>query len=231
MREGELCFVKTRHDPTSPQFIKYWLLWMDKDGNEKVYISNPNINGTNHNYGIINPFFIKSDYVYFIASPSIIGKEGADILRPGIDGKLDILGSLTTGNTKRMTGYRINMKKSGYFVMFMVWDNIYTTACGFHISDFGINLSSEDQGLTPSKPLITLTPNPAGDDVSIYITDHQYHKGTAYIYDVSGQLVQQKKVQHGDKMDVGSLAPGTYIVQYAPESRPGYFLTGKLVKP
>ncbi|MFZ1703931.1 MAG: T9SS type A sorting domain-containing protein [Saprospiraceae bacterium] len=212
--------------------IKYWFIKFDNELNISQYIPEVKLDSLNFSYNSVIPFYSDPYSTYMIGQTSLPDVKGMDVLQIKNDGAIRVLGHLTTGpDNFKISGIRLNMNDKGNIILAGIWDKKAMTVMGFHISDFGINLSSEDQGLTPSKPLITLTPNPAGDDVSIYITDHQYHKGTTFIYDVSGQLVQQAKIRHGDKLEIRSLKPGTYIVQYAPESRPGYFLTGKLVKP
>ncbi|MFZ1703929.1 MAG: T9SS type A sorting domain-containing protein [Saprospiraceae bacterium] len=229
-KEGDIFFAKTWHDPSAFQYIKYWMLWLDKDGNEKTYVDEPVITGTNHLYANIIPFYIDNYGVYMNASPSITGKEGADIVRLQTDGKFEVLGSLTTGDTKRMSGFRVNMDEAGNIGFMMVWDNQYSTFMGFHISDFGINLSTdENENIKPS-PLMILSPNPAIDRVHLDIKDQQYHRGMAYIYDKNGRLMFHQKTAHGEEIEVGKLPSGTYIVHYNPDNRPDYFLTAKLVK-
>lgn len=228
--QGELCISKTWHDPTATQFVKYWILWLDKEGNEKVYIGEPIINGSEHQYGILVPFYVNDTNVYFWASPSITGKEGMDILKLGQDKQLQVLGSLTTGETKRMSGFRVNMNDKGDIVMILIWDNTYSTVVGFHASDFGFSLSSaKDENFAPA-PLMTVSPNPASDDITMHITDEKCRQGTVRMYNVAGQNVVQQKISHGESLNIRDLPAGTYIVQFSPDSRPGYFLTTKLVK-
>ncbi|MBK7523312.1 MAG: T9SS type A sorting domain-containing protein [Saprospiraceae bacterium] len=98
------------------------------------------------------------------------------------------------------------------------------------ISDFGINLSSNDGEKPKPSPLITLSPNPTSDEVVLHIKDVQYHEGTVLMYNMSGQKVAQQKISHGEKLDIRNLNSGQYIIQYNPDNRPGYYLTTNLVK-
>ena len=169
--------------------------------------------------------------MYLAGFPSVNGVHGFDILKIGVDGQSEITGSLTTsdtGNNLRSSYFYVN--ETGFVNMLVFWDRHFNATIGFHLSDLGIDFSSGNSGFISPKPLLTLSPNPAKDETLLHIGNEKYGAGTAYIYNLTGQIVFSQKISDGDTLDTRALAPGQYIVQYAPDSRPGYFLTTKLVK-
>jgi hypothetical protein len=227
----DLFIAKTWFDVDSLPIIQFWMLWLDKEGNEKVYVEKARVTGTNFIYELVNPFFVDDYGVYMVGSPSITGRKGNDIIRLERDGTLKTIANLTTKDNKRMTGIRPSMDEDGNMVFQCIWDNLYTTVFGLHISDFGINLSSEDMDFTPPKPLLTVSPNPAADHIVLSVKDETYTKGVVSIRDIDGKIVLSQSCQTGEQIDVHHVPSGTYIVLFNPESRPDYFLTTKLVKP
>jgi hypothetical protein len=100
-----------------------------------------------------------------------------------------------------------------------------------HISDFGISLSSENTNITPPKPLLVLSPNPATDQMVLTVQDASYAKGHLEIRDINGSIILSQSCMTGDKIDIQHISSGTYIVLFNPDSRPEYFLTTKFIKP
>lgn len=230
-KNKDLFIAKTWFDVDSLPTIQYWMLWMDKEGNEKVYLEKARVTGTNYIYKTVLPFYVDDFGVYLIGYPSITGKEGNDIVRLERNGNFKTIGHITTGFDERLTGIRPTMDEKGNMVFQCVWDNLYTTVFGMHISDFGINLSSEDTDFTPPKPLLMVSPNPAADHIVLSVKDETYTKGVVSIRDIDGRTILSQSCQIGEQIDVHHLPSGTYIVMFNPESRPEYFLTTKLVKP
>lgn len=229
-KNGEFLIYKAFEHEGAGTKWRFWMLWLDENGEEKVYIPDFKIDSIEHVYEVPIPFYVGESGAYFYAAPSYTGKNGGDIVRIKPNGEIQIVGSLTTGNTRRMSGIRLSMNDSGDLVLMTKWDTLYTTVMGFHISDFGINLSSEDENFVDPTPLLTVSPNPASDDISLYITDEKYRQGIVQIYNLTGQTMLQQIISHGETLNVRDLAAGSYIVQFSPDSRPGYFLTTKLVK-
>lgn len=177
------------------------------------------------------PFYSDQYSTYMIGQTSLPDVKGMDVLQVNNDGTIRVFGHLTTGpDNFKITGIRMNMNDKGNIIIAGTWDKKAMAIMGFHISDFGINLSSEDENIVDPVPLMTVSPNPASDDVTIYITDEKYRQGTVRMYNVAGQNVVQQKISHGESLNVRDLPAGTYIVQFCPDSRPGYFLTTKLLK-
>src|SRR5690606_38606213 len=136
-----------------------------------------------------------------------------------------------TGDTRRSSGLRVNMNANGDIVYMHVWDNKYPTVMGMHISDFGISISTDDEEKAIlSDVLLSVSPNPVSELLTIHVTDVRYHTGTAYIYDMQGKLMSQQKVSHGENLQVSLLNNGPYIMHYNPDVRPGYFLTAIFIK-
>jgi hypothetical protein len=149
-----LFIAKTWFDVDSLPIIQYWMLWMDKEGNEKVYLEKARVTGTNYIYKTVLPFYVDDFGVYLTGYPSITGKEGNDIVRLERNGNFKTIGHITTGFDERLTGIRPTMDEKGNMVFQCVWDNLYTTVFGMHISDFGISLSSEEYKYYTAKTFI-----------------------------------------------------------------------------
>jgi len=146
---------------------------------------------------------------------------------------VELIGSITTGfGDSRLQQVNMSMNSKGDIVMIHTWDREYTVVTGFHISDFGFNISTENEYFTPTKSLLTLKPNPATDKISLILNAQQYKNGTLYIYNMNG--MQLEKIDITDTVnniiDVAHLLPGSYIIQFNPFSRPNYFLTSKFIK-
>lgn len=207
-----------------------WVLKLDTTGEVEFYKENLKIDSLNHYYSYAIPFFVDENNVFLLTLPSSTNEQGMDIVQLNKNGEVILKGSLTTGNEFRVGIGSIQMSTLGDIIFALKWDQEYSVIMGMHISDFGINLSSEDIKENIPAPLITLFPNPASDNVVLHIMDENYRQGKVQVYNLSGNLVLQQKITHGETLDVCSLPAGTYIVQYSPDSRPGYFLTTKLVR-
>jgi hypothetical protein len=228
--DGGLVLTHSYQDTAFPYF-KTWLLKIDAKGEVDYYIEDVKTKDTNHSYEFAVPFYIDKDQVLLLTLPSSTEERGSDIVHVTRDGEINVKGYLTTGNTTRVGIGGISMSPAGDIIFAIKWDELYSVILGMHISDFGINLSSEDTDFTPPKPLLTVSPNPATDHIILSVKDETYTKGVVSIRDIDGRTILSQTCQTGEQIDVHHLPSGTYIVLFNPESRPEYFLTTKLVKP
>lgn len=227
---GNLLFTKNYRLAGQVKY-RFCQLRFDADYNISVYTPEIRLETINYTYNSVMPFYSDQYSTYMIGQTSLPDVKGMDVLQVKNDGTIRIIGHLTTGpDNFKITGIRMNMNDKGNIILAGTWDKKAMAVMGFHISDFGINLSSEDENIVDPSPLMTVSPNPASDDVTLYITDEKYRQGTVRMYNLAGQNVVQQKISHGESLNIRDLPVGTYIVQFSPDSRPGYFLTTKLVK-
>jgi hypothetical protein len=226
---GGMVITQTYQESTSPVY-RNWLLKFNASGEVETYVENLHLADKNHTYEVGIPIYSDNQNVFLFGFPSSTGERGIDIIQVTKAGEVLLKGNLTTGSSTKLGIGGVAMNSNGDIVFSFQWEQKYAAMMGMHISDFGINLSSDDEKAQNQIPLMTLSPNPASDDVALYITEEQYYHGTVYIYNLAGQIVFSQKITSGEIMDTRALPPGQYIVQYLPDSHPGYFLTTKLVK-
>ncbi|MFZ1704940.1 MAG: T9SS type A sorting domain-containing protein [Saprospiraceae bacterium] len=227
--QGQIIITKSYEVEEYPK-VRNWALKLHANGEEAIYVDEVKLETTGHIYNNIIVFYVDEYNSYLMALPSSTGDYGVDIIRMKNDGSFHLLGSLTTGVESKLGVQGLRMNKKGDIVVVLQWENQYTAVMGMHISDFGINLNTEDNTTNIPVPLMTLSPNPASDRMLLEITDEKYRSGIAGIYDVQGNLLMQQKVNHGEYVDVYSLKKGSYILHFNPDARKGYFLTSKFVK-
>lgn len=226
---GGMVITQTYQESTPPVY-RNWLLKFNANGQVETYVENLHLAAENHTYEIGIPIYFDEQNIFLFSSPSSSGEKGIDIIQVTSTGDIILLGNLTTGSSTKLGIGGVEMNSKGDIIFSFQWEQKYAGMMGMHISDFGINLSSDDEKTKSPIPLMTLSPNPALDASLLHITDEQYNTGTAYIYNLTGQKVLSQKITSGEILDTKALPTGQYIVQYAPDSRPGYFLTSKLVK-
>lgn len=226
---GGMVITQTYQESTPPVY-RNWLLKFNANGQVETYVENLHLAAENHTYEIGIPIYFDEHNIFLFSSPSSSGEKGIDIIQVTSTGDIILLGNLTTGSSTKLGIGGVEMNSKGDIIFSFQWEQKYAGMMGMHISDFGINLSSDDEKTKSPIPLMTLSPNPALDASLLHITDEQYNTGTAYIYNLTGQKVLSQKITSGEILDTKALPTGQYIVQYAPDSRPGYFLTSKLVK-
>lgn len=214
-------------------FEGIWLLRLDKHGNVITYIEDIMLDGQQNKYINMRPFYIDDYALYCIALYPQNNKNGVDLIRIGVDGNVELIGSITTGfGDSRLQQVNMSMNSKGDIVMIHTWDRQYTVVTGFHISDFDFNISTENEYFTPTISLLTLKPNPATDKISLILNEQQYKNGTLYIYNMNGMQLEKIDITDTDNniIDVTHLLPGSYIIQFNPMSKPNYFLTSKFIK-
>lgn len=228
-KDGRFVICQSYQSDDFPTY-RTWVLKLDTVGKVEFYKENLKIDSLNHYYSYAIPFFVDENNIFLLTLPSSTNEQGMDVVQLNKSGELILKGSLTTGNQFRVGIGGIQMSTKGDIIFALKWDQEYSVIMGMHISDFGINLSSNDINTIVPTSLMTISPNPATIEITLHITDEKYHQGKVEIYTLTGEKVLQQKISHGETLDVHNLLPGTYIVQFSPDSRPGYFLTTKLVK-
>lgn len=230
-KNGETGLIKSYKNPDNIFQYKNWFLWLDKNGKEKVFKKEIKLDNSSHVYSFINTIFMNEQNVYLAGFPASQGVHGFDILKINLDGTIEKTGALTTNdpdNNLRSSFFYVNEK--GDVIMHVFWDRHYSSILGFHLSDLGIDFSSHSLDYIQPVSLLSLSPNPATNEVRLNVSDDQYLQGTVYIFSMKGEMLFKQKILSGDLLDVSSFPPGSYMVQFNPESRPEYFLTTKLVK-
>ena len=226
---GSMVITQTYQEDEYPNF-RSWLLKLNPLGEVISHVEYIKLIDQNHSYEVGIPFYVDDNNVLLMGYPSVTGESGVDIIQIKNNSEVVLKGHITTGDTTKMGIGGIDMNQNGDIVFSFQWEQQYSGMMGMHISDFGINLSSNDGEKPKPSPLITLSPNPTSDEVVLHIKDVQYHEGTVLMYNMSGQKVAQQKISHGEKLDIRNLNSGQYIIQYNPDNRPGYYLTTNLVK-
>lgn len=228
---GNILLSKTYQNKGENQ-VKCRVLKIDSDFKISSHFPEVRIDSLNHSYSALIPFYTDQSSIFLVAQPSATDLKGVDMIQLEKDYAPKIIGSLQTGSEKnKLNGILPVMDESGNIIITCGWDRQGYVVIGFHISDFGIKLSSTEPNKIKPLPLLSIFPNPSSNEVIFDISDNRFRTGTTYIYDVYGRLICQYKINDGDKMDVSNLISGKYIIHYQPDSRPEYFLTTKLIKP
>jgi hypothetical protein len=228
-KAGNLVISQAYQEAQYPYF-RNWLLNISPEGEIIDYVEEVKLENQNHTYETCIPFYVDNHNIYSLAYPPSNGESGIDLIQVLKGGEILLKGHLTTGNTQKLGIGGIDMNEHGDIVFLFQWEGKYSGAMGLHISDFGINLSSADENISTPTPLLTVSPNPASDNVTLDISDEKYQQGTVHIYTLTGEIVFKQKINHGEPFDIGFLHAGSYIIQYSPDNRPGYFLTTKLIR-
>jgi hypothetical protein len=170
-----------------------WFLWLDKNGEEKLYLEDLTLGGFEYNN--ITFLHAEEDFVLVKASPTRTGGDGSDLVSIYADGSSVFHSSFTTtGNISFHDLFAIlKVTDDGKFIFGAKPGGQYVMIACFDAKDFGINFLSKTDDVT--LPTYDIYPNPTGGFVKLKF-EKEINNASINIFNMDGKLVFQKSIIH-----------------------------------
>lgn len=201
-----------------------YILWLDEEGNIKTFIPIPKHG--EHIYELCDMIYADDRMAYFLATPSMTGKPGFDILQinHGVDSVRYISSLTSVEDDESLKNFFIQQAyEDGYFIM-----GGYATKVGqgtktalkiycFKTDDLGIDFqTSSDNELSTENKIFSVFPNPTTGNA--YIKCDHCGNHTIKLMDQFGRIVHtQTTGTQFTQIDLSHVENGIYFLQLLDE--------------